>query len=196
MTGPAGGRPPIGIAGQRPTLAGRQVRLRPAEPDDGVPFAAILREPSVAAWWPSDDPDEEGREQASTADVQRVVWAIEAPGSESAAGSPVIGIIQAYENADPEYLHGGIDLALSAAAQGRGLGPDAIRAVARWLFEARGHHRVVIDPAAANERAIRAYHSVGFRPVGVMRAYERGRDGTFHDGLLMDLLVGELAEPR
>jgi hypothetical protein len=26
------------------------------------------------------------------------------------------------------------------------------------------------------------------RPVGIMRQYERGPDGTWHDGLLMDLL--------
>jgi len=25
-----------------------------------------------------------------------------------------------------------------------------------------------------------------------MRRYERGQDGTFHDGLLMDMLAGEL----
>ena len=52
----------------------------------------------------------------------------------------------------------------------------------------------VIDPAAANDQAIRSYSKVGFRPVGVMRQYERGGDGHFHDGLLMDLLRGELAE--
>jgi aminoglycoside 6'-N-acetyltransferase len=46
----------------------------------------------------------------------------------------------------------------------------------------------VIDPAATNERAIRSYRRVGFRDVGVMRRYERGGDGTWHDGLLMDLL--------
>jgi aminoglycoside 6'-N-acetyltransferase len=33
---------------------------------------------------------------------------------------------------------------------------------------------------------------MGFKRVGVMRLYERGPDGTFHDGLLMDLLAGEL----
>jgi len=38
--------------------------------------------------------------------------------------------------------------------------------------------------------------TVGFRPVGVMRRYERGGDGRFHDGLLMDLLRGELARDR
>jgi aminoglycoside 6'-N-acetyltransferase len=64
--------------------------------------------------------------------------------------------------------------------------------VASYLFEDRGHHRLTIDPSAANERAIRAYEVVGFRAVGRMRQYERGRDGTWHDGLLMDLLVGEL----
>jgi aminoglycoside 6'-N-acetyltransferase len=29
--------------------------------------------------------------------------------------------------------------------------------------------------------------------VGVMRAYERGPDGTWHDGLLMDLLAADLS---
>jgi aminoglycoside 6'-N-acetyltransferase len=75
---------------------------------------------------------------------------------------------------------------------GRGLGADAVRRLARHLFEDRGHHRITIDPAAHNERAIRAYRRVGFRPVGVMRRYERGGDGTWHDGLLMDLLPEEL----
>ncbi len=39
--------------------------------------------------------------------------------------------------------------------------------------------------------------AVGYRPVGVLRRYERDVDGTgWHDGLLMDLLVEELAQPR
>ena len=46
----------------------------------------------------------------------------------------------------------------------------------------------LIPPGAS----IRAYEKVGFRPVGVMRQYERGIDRTFHDGLLMDLLADEL----
>ena len=33
----------------------------------------------------------------------------------------------------------------------------------RYLIEERGHHRLTIDPAAANERAIRAYEKAGFR---------------------------------
>ena len=56
----------------------------------------------------------------------------------------------------------------------------------------RGHHRLTIDPAASNDRAIGVYERVGFRRVGVMRNYERGQGGAFHDGLLMDMLAGEL----
>lgn len=41
--------------------------------------------------------------------------------------------------------------------------------------------------------AIECYAKVGFRPVGVMRRYERGPDGSWHDSLLMDLLVEDLA---
>ena len=51
----------------------------------------------------------------------------------------------------------------------------------------------MIDPAADNVAAIRSYEKVGFRPVGVMRRYERGPDGQWHDGLLMDLLAEDLA---
>jgi aminoglycoside 6'-N-acetyltransferase len=70
-----------------------------------------------------------------------------------------------------------------------------IRTLARHLFQRRGHHRLTIDPAADNQRAIRAYRRVGFRPVGVMRRYERGPDGSWHDGLRMDLLPEDLTEP-
>jgi aminoglycoside 6'-N-acetyltransferase len=77
--------------------------------------------------------------------------------------------------------------------QGCGLGGEAIRTLAKYLFDERGHHRLIIDPAVTNERAIRAYERIGFRRVGVMREYERGAGGTWHDGLLLDMLKGELA---
>jgi aminoglycoside 6'-N-acetyltransferase len=67
-----------------------------------------------------------------------------------------------------------------------------VRALARHLIEERGHHRLTIDPAADNEAAIRAYERVGFRRVGLMREYWRAPDGTWRDGLVMDLLAREL----
>jgi aminoglycoside 6'-N-acetyltransferase len=105
----------------------------------------------------------------------------------------VIGLAQAGEETDPEYRHASIDLFLGSAWNGQGLGSDTIRTLARHLFDILGHHRITIDPAAANERAIRSYERVGFRRVGVMRRYERGVDGGWHDGLLLDLLPEDLS---
>jgi aminoglycoside 6'-N-acetyltransferase len=102
------------------------------------------------------------------------------------------GGIQYDEEEDPMYRHAGIDIFLGTASQGQGVGPEAIGLLARFMYEQRGHHRITIDPAAANERAIRCYEKVGFRPVGIMRQYERGPDGQFHDGLLMELLRDDL----
>ena len=107
-------------------------------------------------------------------------------------GGEVAGGIQYHEEDDPMYRHAGIDLYLSTRFQGQSAGPEAVTLLARYLFEVRGHHRLTIDPAAANNRAIRCYGKVGFRPVGLMRQYERSPGGGFHDGLLMDLLRSEL----
>ena len=58
-----------------------------------------------------------------------------------------------------------------------------VRRVVDHLIRERGHHRITIDPAAANAAAIRAYGKVGFKPVGIMRDYERDADGDgWHDG--------------
>lgn len=167
-----------------PVLVGPTVTLRPVTADDRPRLLEILATPEVSRWWdsPAHDTDWPMDEEADTR------FAILLEGK-------VVGLIQFGEETDPMYRHAGIDLFLDPAAQGRGLGQDSIRTLARYLFGERGHHRLVIDPAADNHRAISSYAAVGFRPVGVMRAYERNADGTgWHDGLLMDLLVTDLGE--
>jgi aminoglycoside 6'-N-acetyltransferase len=172
-------------AGTGPTLHGAIVRLRPWREEDVARFEAILAEPSVLQWWTPGEPDELARSWVGDDGRGATTFVIEHEGE-------VLGSIQAWDEEEPDYRSAGIDIFLGTAAQNRGFGPDAIRALARWLFVEQGHHRLTIDPAAANERAIRAYRKVGFRPIGVARQYERGRDGTWHDGLLMDLLPDEL----
>lgn len=108
----------------------------------------------------------------------------------------VRGLVQYGEEEDPLYRHASIDVFLDPLVHRRGLGRDAVRTLARHLVHERGHHRLVIDPAADNEAAIRCYTAAGFRPVGVMRRYERDADGRgWHDGLLMDLLAEDLDQP-
>jgi aminoglycoside 6'-N-acetyltransferase len=108
----------------------------------------------------------------------------------------VHGFVQYAEDDDPDYRSGSIDVFIDPAVHGRGLGREVVALTAAYLIDGRGHHRVTIDPATTNTAAIRAYAAVGFRPVGVMRRYERGPDGTWHDGLLMDLLADELVRPE
>ena len=168
-----------------PRLIGDRVTLRALADADRPLLRAILAEPSVARWWGSETADEAVDDLF---EPYQTSFVIEVEGA-------VAGCIQVAEEEEPDYRHAGVDLFLDSAHQGRGLGPEAIALVARYLFEVRGHHRLTIDPAATNARAIRAYERVGFRAVGVMRKYERGLDGAWHDGLLMDLLVGELRAP-
>ena len=54
-------------------------------------------------------------------------------------GEPA-GLIQYYEENEPDFRHAGIDVFLSVGFQGRGLGADAVRTVARYLIDDRGHH--------------------------------------------------------
>jgi aminoglycoside 6'-N-acetyltransferase len=164
-------------------LRGERVVLRPLTPEDVPALRAIQAQPGVARWW--GDPEDGAYEEKLDGTEGVTAFAIEVDGE-------VAGLIQYHEEEDPMYRHAGIDLFLSEALQGRGLGTDAVRTMARHLTAERGHHRLVIDPAAGNLAAIRTYEKAGFRPVGVMRQYERLPGGEWHDGLLMDLLADEL----
>jgi aminoglycoside 6'-N-acetyltransferase len=162
-------------------LRGKRVLLRPGHPDDADRLLEIRNEPEVARWWGSVDIEEEISEEFIEVDD---AFVIEADGE-------VVGAIQYHEENEPMYRHAGMDIYLTASRHGQGLGTEAVRLLAQYLFDEHGHHRLTIDPAADNTAAIRAYERVGFRRVGIMRKYERGPDGVWHDGLLMDMLKEE-----
>lgn len=162
----------------RPELRGGRLLLRPVHAEDRERLERILQEPEVARRRRrGDGVDEPGA----------VSYAIEAD------GEPV-GLVRYREEGSPGRRHARLDVVLATAAQGRGLAGEALRTLARHLFDERGHHRLTIEPPAADERAIRACARVGFRPVGVMRQYERGPDGAWRDVLLMDLLPCDLRD--
>ncbi len=165
-------------------LKGERVVLRPLGEEHTPALETIRAEPDVLTRW-GPFKQEELTDLIGT----ETAFVIEVDGR-------IAGLIQYDEETDPMYKQAGIDLYLTTPLHGKGLGPEALHVLCNYLFEQRGHHRLSIDPAADNARAIRAYSRVGFKPVGVMRAYEMGIDGTFHDNLLMDLLAGELIDPR
>jgi aminoglycoside 6'-N-acetyltransferase len=158
-------------------LRGERVLLRPGRAEDVERLTEIRGEPDVARWWGDFGVEDIKREFVEANDG----FVIEVDGE-------VVGAIQYAEENEPMYRHAGIDIFVTSFRRGEGLGSEAIRLLARYLFDERGHHRLTIDPAASNDVAIRAYEGVGFRKVGVMRQYERAPEGMWRDGLLMDML--------
>jgi aminoglycoside 6'-N-acetyltransferase len=151
--------------------------LRGLTPADAAELRRIHETPEVARWWgelSADFPHE---------DPTAARFVIEADGA-------VAGMVQYFEEPDPDYRHAMVDVFVDPALHGRGLGTEALRRVVEILVSERGHHRITIDPATDNAAAIRTYEKVGFKPVGVLHRYERDQVGDgWHDCLLMELLA-------
>jgi len=137
-------------------IRGELTVVRPATAADAELLAGWHADPEVSRFW-----DDE------TYTVEQMRAELEEPNVEpyvvEADGEPV-GYLQAWwEEATPDQ--GGLDMFLVPGARGRGLGPDAARALARHLREERGWTRVTTDPYTWNERAVRAWGRAGFVPV-------------------------------
>ena len=150
-------------------LRGRLTEVRPATEDDVELLVAWHADPDVARYWDDETfTPEQMRARLARPDVDAyVVEAEDAP----------VGYLQAWR----EGSGGGLDMFLIPEARGKGLGPDAARALACALRD-EGWTRITVDPYVWNERAIAAWKRAGFEPV------ERRPTGDEHtsDWLLME----------
>ena len=160
-------------------ILGESVRLVSTALDHQAALVAIRATPEVRRRWRGDDLDAEFIEGLKDEEVTQFTIVVD---------DRIIGLIQFAEESDPDYRHASIDIYVDPAVHRQGYAVDAITTLVRYLFDELGHHRITIDPAADNAAAIACYAKVGFEPVGIMRAYERQADGTFADGLLMDVV--------
>lgn len=158
-------------------LRSARLTLRPSVEADVPALVAMLAEPGVRRWWRDND----------AGDVRQELHV----GLTILHAGAIRGWLLVHEEAEPDYRHVALDIALGDGLQGRGLGQEALRAVIGHCIGA-GHHRFTIDPALDNHRAIRCYTALGFRRVGVLREAERWPGGRWGDALLMDLLAREL----
>jgi RimJ/RimL family protein N-acetyltransferase len=159
-------------------LAGARVHLAPVAPEDAAALRAIHADPAVAQWWdlPDDDFPLADEPEATRYTIRH--------------RGEIAGMIQYGEELEPKYRHASVDLFVAPAHQRQGVASEAIGLVVEHLIATLGHHRITIDPAAANTAAVGCYTRAGFRPVGIMRRAERDADGQgWHDTLLMELVV-------
>lgn len=147
---------------------GALTSLRPATLADVDRLVAWHADPEVARYWDGETfTPEEMRERLERAEVE--AWVVEED------GDPV-GYLQVHST--------GLDMFLVPGARGRGLGPDAARAMSRHLLDDRGWARVTVDPYVWNEGAIRAWSRAGF----VARSRHPPDDEHTAEWVLMELV--------
>lgn len=136
-------------------VAGRLTRLRPVDEGDVDLLVDWHADEDIARYW-----DWKSFTRASMLD--RLARPKVTPYVVEEAGVPV-GYLQVHDLDDDG--DGGLDMFLVPAARGRGLGPDAARAMATHLVDERGWSRVTVDPYVWNERALRGWRNAGFEQV-------------------------------
>jgi len=161
-----------------PELHGPTVVLRETAPQDAPELRRIRRQREVEQWW---DPLEDDFPMGDEPDVDRLtVWRDEA----------IVGMVQVGQEPEPKYRSASIDLFLDAAHHGQGIGTEVVRLVLAHVVQTLGHHRVTIEAAVDNHRAIACYEKAGFRRIGVAHRSERDSDGRgWHDELLMEFVT-------
>lgn len=143
-----------------------QVRLRSATLDDLQQLQAWDREPAVVAS-SGDDGDFDWRYELPRQVSWRELLIAEADGVP-------IGVMQIIDPRHEETHYWGevpeglraIDIWIGEPAyRGRGLGSEMMRLAHQRCFAATDVTAIIIDPLASNERAIRFYQRLGYRPV-------------------------------
>jgi aminoglycoside 6'-N-acetyltransferase len=138
-------------------VRGQLTTVRPATEGDADLLVAWHLDPEVRRYWDDETfTRDEILERLSRSDVD--AWIVEAA---LEADIEQVGYLQSWSD---EPGVGGLDMFLVPAARGRGLGPDAARALASHLVD-DGWTRVTVDPYLWNERAICAWRRAGFRDV-------------------------------
>ena len=140
------------------SINGDRTTIRPVVDGDLDLLLGWFSDPEIYAWW--------GGRALPREEVEEKYLGRKRPEVESfiveADGRP-IGYLQ-YWLDDPGQ--GGLDMVLVPDSRDQGFGPDAARAVVRYLVEELGWRRITVDPLVDNARAIRAWEKAGFAAEG------------------------------
>ncbi|PPD16854.1 MAG: GNAT family N-acetyltransferase [Methylobacterium sp.] len=169
-----------------PSLRTARLILRRPIPSDIADRLALGRDPEIYRNLGADP-----RKLAALTDEQAKAWV------ENIASHPAAWVIEHQGRAIGEILidnfveadrRAGLIIGiLDPDALGKGLGTEAIRAVAEFCFDVLDLHKLSMRVLAFNTRAIRAYERVGFVREGLERE-SAFIAGNWHDDVIVGLL--------
>lgn len=178
-------------AGDKPTIRGERVLLRPITIDDAPAMYASTLDAETMRLTGTQATFTPERIEAWCAGLldasDRVDLAILDRATGSWLGEVVLNGI------DFRSRGAGFRIALSSAEHfGKGYGSEATRLMLRYGFATLGLHRIELEVYAFNPRAIHVYEKLGFRREGVRRD-ALFMDGAFHDAIQMGILEDEFS---
>ncbi len=174
------------LLADQPTLVGRSVRLEPMGPEHAEGLRPLFV--GDAAESMADLLVETARVGLSRARTRsdRADWAIVRQDDGTVVGEVVLFEL------DEEHAAMTFRIALvGPEVFGRGYGSESTCLVRDFAFGPLGLHRLSLDVAEENQRAVRVYEKAGFRHEG-RRRQVRKVDGQWRDQLLMAILDSDL----
>jgi aminoglycoside 6'-N-acetyltransferase len=135
-------------------VRGLLTELRPATSADLETLVTWLNDPDIYHWWGGDPISRDEVEAKYTGARSSLInsFIVE-------EGGIPVGYIQSYVASESSC---GIDIFLAPSGQGRGLGTDAVRALAEFLIGVEEWQVVTADPASDNLRARALWQRAGF----------------------------------
>lgn len=151
-------------------LTGDRVTLRPMRPDDYEQLYAWRVD--LATW--GDQTDEapfpltleaykQSSAEAAKSPEKRCAWAAEVDGA-LVGRAGMFAFDELSRNAE-------VGLGFGPEHRGKGYGRETLRLLLAFGFEHRNLHRIWLECAATNERAVRAYTAAGFVEEGRLRQH-------------------------
>lgn len=170
-------------------LSGKNVYLRPLEPEDAAELKRFLTDPAVArtlqVWRPLTLERERDFITRTNASETDIVLGIARHSDDRLLG--VTGL----HGIEWRDRHAQFGIFIGEPAEwGKGYGTEATELVSKLAFERLDLQRLWLLVYDMNERGVRAYERAGYVREGVLREHVY-RDGARHDAILMGLLARE-----
>jgi RimJ/RimL family protein N-acetyltransferase len=110
--------------------------------------------------------------------------------AETLAGGQLIGMVNLY-GGDPKNRDYKLAIIIARPFWGHGFGREMVEFITRYAFRELGVHRISLQVAAANLRAIKCYETAGFKHEGRLRQANFANE-SWSDELLMGMLREDL----